>query len=61
MILSVSSDIAIEKLYYESPKYKNLRKKELNKINKIVVKIKGYSSKTFKKPVKVSKCLSCLF
>jgi len=49
---SLDSDIGMKDENPYTPKYISQRTKEFNKVKKIVVKIKGFKSKTFKKPKK---------
>lgn len=55
----IDSDIGLKDNFYERFSAKNnaSRIKELNKVNKVVVKIKGYNPITFKKPKKNWTCL----
>jgi len=48
----VLSNIGWVKKNWKALKYKTARKKELNNINKVVVKFEGNKAITFKKPVK---------
>ena len=50
--LQVESDIGLNAKNWDSPIHIPKRKAELNKVNKAVVKIKGYKDVTFKKPSK---------
>ena len=50
--LHVDSDIGMKSKNWNSAKYVSKRKAEVNKINKIVITIKGTKDKTIKKPAK---------
>ena len=52
IFLKVESDIGMNKYNWDSANYVSKRKAELNKVNKAVVTIKGYTPKNFKKPSK---------
>ena len=52
LILQVYSDIGMKNKDYYLSKYSSKRKTELNKVNKVNVKINGYKTVTFKKPIK---------
>ena len=50
--LYVNSNIGSNAKDYDSANYVSKRKAELNNVNKVVVSIKGYTPKNFKKPSK---------
>lgn len=50
LFVCIQSDIGIGNSNWKSTNYVKQRKTELNKINKIVIKVKGYNSTTIKKP-----------
>lgn len=50
--VAITSDIGIKTKNPNSANYISKRKTELNKVNKVVVTIKGYKPITFKKPAK---------
>ena len=52
MTWGVASDVGSNTRYYYLPKYVNKQKAEVNKVNKVTVKISGYKTLTFKKPAK---------
>ena len=52
MMCGVTSDIGDNAKNWDSPKYAAQKRAEVSKVNKVTVTIKGYKTKTFKKPVK---------
>ena len=52
MMWGLCSDNGDHATDWESPKYSTQNKKEINKVIKVTVKIKGYKTLTFKKPTK---------
>ena len=52
MIWGVFSDIGDNAKNWDSPKYATQKRAEVNKVNKVTVSIKGYQTKTYKKPAK---------